>query len=195
VIDYKALNDALLPIQYPLPNKELLLAKIANANVFSKFDLKSGFWKIGIIPTDRYKIAFTVPHGQYQWTVMPFGLKNAPSEFQKRMEDIFGGVEYIIIYIDDLLVFSRDVNMHNVHLEQFYQLVYNHGLVLSDIEENFQIGKVKIDYLGLHIEKGHVELQPHVLTHLLKFPDIITDVKTLQRFLGCMNYIRNFYAK
>lgn len=94
-----------------------------------------------------------------------------------------------------MLVFSRDVNMHKFHLEQFYQLVYKHGLVLSDSEEKFQIRKVKIDYLGLHIEKGHVELQPHVLTHLLKFPDIIVDVKTLQRFLGCLNYIRNFYAK
>lgn len=85
--------------------------------------------------------------------------------------------------------------MHKVHLEQFYQLVYKHGLVLSDTKEKFQIGKVKIDYLGLHIEKGHVELQPHVLTHLLKFADVITDVKTLQRFLGCLNYIRKFYAK
>lgn len=98
VINYKALNDALLPIRYPLPNKELLLVNIANANVFSNFDLKSGFWQIGIIPADRYETTFTVPHGQYQWTMMPFGLKNAPSEFQKRMEDIFSGVEYIIIY-------------------------------------------------------------------------------------------------
>ena len=126
---------------------------------------------------------------------MPFGLKNAPSEFQKRMEDIFGGEEYIIVYIDDLLVFSRDVNSHKMHLEKFYELVYKHGLVLSDSEEKFQIGKVRIDYLGLHIEQGHVNLQPHVLTHLLKFPDVIPDIKTLQRFLGCLNYIRQFYEK
>lgn len=185
----------MLPIQYPLPNKELLLAKIANANVFSKFDLKSGFWQIGILPDDRYKTAFIVPHGQYQWTIMPFGLKNAPSEFQKRMEDIFGGEEYIIVYINDLLVFSRDVNSHKLHLEKFYELVYKHGLVLSDLEEKFQIGKVRIDYLGLHIEQGHVNLQPHVLTHLLKFPNVIPDIRTLQRFLGCLNYIRQFYEK
>ena len=124
---------------------------------------------------------------------MPFGLKNAPSEFQKRIEDIFGGEEYIIVYIDDLLVFSRDVNSHKKHLEKFSELVFKHGFVFSDSDEKFQIGKVKIDYLGLHIEQGHVNLQPHVLTHLLKFPDVILDIKTLQRFLGCLNYIRQFY--
>jgi len=126
---------------------------------------------------------------------MPFGLKNAPSEFQKRMEDIFGGEEYIIVYIDDLLVFSKDVNSHKMHLETFSELVYKHGLVLSDSEEKFQIGKVRIDYLGLHIEQGQVNLQPHVLTHFLKFPNVIADVKKLQRFIGCLDYIRQFYEK
>lgn len=126
---------------------------------------------------------------------MPFGLKNAPSEFQKRMEDIFGGVEYVIVYIDDLLVFSKDVNTHKKHLENFYEMVYKHGLVLSHTEEKFQIGKVRIDYLGLHIERGNIELQPHVLLHLLKLPDTLLDKKMLQRFLGCLNYIRQFYEK
>lgn len=172
-----------------------MLAKIANANIFSEFDLKSGFWKIGIIPEDKYKKAFTVPHGQYQWTVMPFGLKNALFEFQKRMEDLFGGVEYVIVYIDDLLVFSKDVNTRRMHLENFYEMVYKHGLVLSDSKENFQIGKVRIDYLGVHIEQGHRELQPHALLHLLKFPDVLLDIQILQRFLGCFNYIRQFYEK
>lgn len=74
-------------------------------------------------------------------------------------------------------------------------MVYEHGLVLSDSEEKFQIGKVRIDYLGLHIEQGHIELQPHVLLHLLKFPDVLLDKKILQRFLGCLNYIRQFYEK
>ena len=182
VINYKALNEALLPIRYPLPNKESLLAKLANANIFSKFDLKSGIWQIGVLPEERYKTAFIVPHGQFQWVVMPFGLKNAPSEFQKRMEDIFGSTDFIIVYIDDLLIFSRDVNEHKVHLEQFYRLVFQHGLVLSDSAEKFQIGKVSIDYLGLHIEQGQIQLQPHILINLFKFPDVFLDIKSVQRF-------------
>lgn len=57
------------------------------------------------------------------------------------MEDIFGGVEYVIVYIDDLLVFSKDINTHKLHLEKFYEIVYKHGLVQSDSEEKFQLEK------------------------------------------------------
>ena len=79
VINYKPLNKALKWIRYPIPNKKDLLNRINKANFFSKFDLKSGFWQIQIDPKDKYKTAFTVPFGQYEWTVLPFGLKNAPS--------------------------------------------------------------------------------------------------------------------
>nr|KYP52538.1 polyprotein [Cajanus cajan] len=81
VINYKPLNQALQWIRYPIPNKKDLLARLHSAKIFSKFDMKSGFWQIQINPSDRYKTAFTVPFGQYGWNVMPFGLKNAPSEF------------------------------------------------------------------------------------------------------------------
>ena len=103
VINYKPLNKALKWIRYPIPNKKDLLNRISQAKIFSKFDLKSGFWQIQIEPKDRYKTAFTVPFGQYEWTVMPFGLKNAPSEFQKIMNDIFiPHSQFCIVYIDDL---------------------------------------------------------------------------------------------
>jgi hypothetical protein len=100
-----------------------MFSKIGKCNIFSKFDLKSGFWQIGIIPKDRYKTAFVVPNGQYQWKVMPFGLKNAPSEFQKRMDDIFKHLSFVIVYIDDLLVCSVDCKAHVQHLKIVYDLV------------------------------------------------------------------------
>ena len=66
-----------------------MLQKLHSAFIFLKFDMKSGFWQIQIHPKDRYKTAFTVPFEQYEWTVMPFGLKNARSEFQRIINDIY----------------------------------------------------------------------------------------------------------
>ena len=81
VINYKPLNKILKWIRYPIPNKRDLLNRIVNAKIFSKFDLKYGHWQIQIREQDNYKTAFTVPFDHYEWNVMPFGLKNALSEF------------------------------------------------------------------------------------------------------------------
>jgi len=102
VINYKPLNKVLQWIRYPIPNKRDFLNRLYDAKVFSKFDMKSEFWQIQITEANRYKTAFTVPFGHYEWNVMPFGLKNAPSEFQNIMNDIFAPyISFIIVYIDD----------------------------------------------------------------------------------------------
>jgi hypothetical protein len=153
--------------------------------------LKSGFWQIGITPKDRFKTTFVVLQGQYQWRVMPFGLKNAPYEFQKRMEDIFRDQEFVIVYIDDVFVFSVDMNMHKIHLQKVYDMIYKHGIALS--KKKLEFAKTKIEYLCLILSLGKIEMQEHVLKALSEFPDKILDKKQLQIFLGSLNYIRNFY--
>jgi len=110
VINYKLLNSALKWIRYPIPNKKDLLQRLHFAFIFSKFDMKSRFWQIQIDPKDRYKTAFTVSFGQYEWNVMPFGLKNAPSEFQRIMNDILNAhSKFCIVYIDNVLIFSQSI--------------------------------------------------------------------------------------
>nr|KYP56050.1 polyprotein [Cajanus cajan] len=89
VINYKPLNKVLKWIRYPLPNKPDLIKRLHNAIIFSKFDMKSGYYQISVKEEDRCKTAFVVPFGHYEWNVMPQGLKNAPSEFQNIMNDIF----------------------------------------------------------------------------------------------------------
>ena len=117
VINYKLLNKVLEWVRYPIPNKKDLVNRLCRAVVFSKFDMKSGFWQIQIRESDRYKTAFTTPFGHYKWNVMPFGLKNAPSEFQNIMNDIFNTFSsFAIVYIDDVLIFSESLNQHRKHL-------------------------------------------------------------------------------
>lgn len=85
VVNYKPIKKTLNPTRNPLPNKTLLLQRIRGKTILSKFDLKSSFYQIEIVLEDRHTIAFIVPHGHYQWKVMSFNLKNALSEFHKRM--------------------------------------------------------------------------------------------------------------
>ena len=84
VLNFKPLNKILEPIHYPLLDKSSLLQRIEGCIIFSKFDPKFVFFHIGIEEKERYKTAFVVPHGKYQWKVLPFGINNAPLEFQKR---------------------------------------------------------------------------------------------------------------
>jgi len=123
VINYKPLNKALQWNHSPIPNKRILLNRLSDAKIFSKFDMKSGFWQIQIAEADCYKTAFTAPFGHYEYNVMPFGLKNAPSEFQNIMNDIFTPyTSFIIVYIDDVLVFSKSIDQHLKHLQTSLQL-------------------------------------------------------------------------
>ena len=127
VINYKALNKALRWIRYPIPNKKDLLQRLYSAKIFSKFDMKSGFWQIQIRISDRYKIVFTVPFGHYKWNVMLFGLKNAPSEFQRIMNEIFSSYSsFIIVYIDDVPIFQKTLN--NIYI-YIYAYVYSNPRV------------------------------------------------------------------
>ena len=104
-------------IKYPIPNKRDLVNRLDQAIIFSKFDMKSGFWQIQLHENDRYKTAFTTSFGHYEWNVMPFGLKNALSEFQNIMNEIFNPFSHFsIVYIDDILIFSKSIDEHWKHL-------------------------------------------------------------------------------
>ena len=117
VINYKPLNKVLEWIRYPIPNKRDLVNRLSKAVIFSKFDMKSGFWQIQIRESDRYKTAFTTPFRYYEWNIMPFGLKNASNEFQNVMNDIFNPFSsHSIVYIDDVLIFLESIEQHWKHL-------------------------------------------------------------------------------
>ena len=105
--------------------------------------MKSEFWQIQIDEKDRYKTAFTVPFGYYEWNVMPFGLKNAPSEFQNIMNDIFTPfTDFSIAYIDDVLIFSKTIDDHWKQLDILVKVIKHNGLVVSATKINLFKDKI-----------------------------------------------------
>ena len=192
VINYKPLNAVLEWIRYPIPNKRDLINRLEKAVVYSKFDMKSGFWQIQIDESDRYKTAFVTPFGHYEWNVMPFGLKNAPSEFQNIMNDIFNPYsQFSIVYIDDVLIFSESIEQHWKHLNKFLQVVKRNGLVVS--AKKIKLFQTNIRFLGFNICQSQISPIDRVIQFADKFPDQILDKSQLQRFLGSLNYISDFY--
>ncbi|KAH9649247.1 hypothetical protein KPL70_025910 [Citrus sinensis] len=145
-------------------------------------------------PVDRHKTAFCIPNAHYQWTVMPFGLKVAPSLFQKAMTKIFSPIlHHALVYIDDILLFSSDHESHQKLLLDFFHIVQAHGIMLS--EKKSSIGKESIDFLGMVIKDGQYQPGPHIAIELLKFPDTHLNRKQIQQFLGIVNYVRDFIPK
>jgi hypothetical protein len=142
-------------IRYPIPSKQDLINPLSNLVIFSKFDLKSGFWQIQIHEKDKYKTAFTTPFGHYEWNVMPFGLKNASSEFQNIMNEIFNPFsKFYIVYIDDVLIFSKSIDEHWKHLNSFLSIIKINGLVVSS--SKIKLFQTKIRFLGYNIYQGKI---------------------------------------
>ncbi|KAL0415712.1 UNVERIFIED_CONTAM: putative enzymatic polyprotein [Sesamum latifolium] len=126
--------------------------------------------------------AFCTPQGQYIWNVMPMGLANAPQIFQKKMDNIFKDYfEFIFVYIDDILIASKNMKDHIKHLEIFSDACHREGLVLSEKKATIVVNK--IEFLGILIDETGIELQDHIVEKIRNFLDVLKDKKHLQSFL------------
>nr|ASG91840.1 polyprotein [Cacao swollen shoot virus] len=190
VFNYKRLNDNTEKDQYSLPGIQTILKRVCNKKVFSKFDLKSGFHQVAMAEESIPWTAFWVPQGLYEWLVMPFGLKNAPAVFQRKMDQCFKGTEeYIAVYIDDILVFSNTLQEHMKHLHSMLHICQKNGLVLSP--NKMCLAQEEMEFLGTVISHGKMKLQQHVVKKILNKSDLeLETTKGLRSFLGLLNYAR-----
>ncbi|QOS14285.1 polyprotein [Chestnut mosaic virus] len=195
VLDYRALNMNTHKDQYSLPGITSIIKRVAGSKVFSKFDLKSGFHQVVMEEESIPWTAFVVPGGLYEWLVMPFGLRNAPSTFQRKMDQCFRGTEeFISVYIDDILVFSPDLETHAKHLEKMLAICKDNGLVLSPTK--MKVAVKEVDFLGATIRDRKVKLQPHIVKKIseVREEDLKT-LKGLRSWLGVINYARAHIPK
>ncbi|KAJ9562266.1 hypothetical protein OSB04_007426 [Centaurea solstitialis] len=194
VVNYKSINDATIGDSHNLPNKDELFTLIRGKKMFSSLDCKSGFWQVLLDQESQLLTAFTCPQGTYQWTVVPFGLKQAPSIFQRHMQDAFRVFEkFCCVYVDDILIFSNNEQDHLWQLAAVLKKCQSLGIILS--KKKAQLFKTKINFLGLEIDQGTHCPQRHILEHIHKFPDRLEDKKQLQRFLGILTYASDYIPK
>jgi hypothetical protein len=170
----------------------LVINRLNGSIIFSKFDMKSGFWQIQIYEKDKNKIAFVTPLGQYEWNVIPFDLKNAPSEFQNIMNDILSPLsKYSIVYIYDVLIFSKFIEEHWKHFNSFLEVIKFNGLLVSSTK--IKLFLTNIRFLGYNIHQSKISPISRVIQFAYKFSNKILEKTQLQRFFGSLNYVADFY--
>jgi hypothetical protein len=159
-MDYRFLNDVTVKNKYPLPRIEDLFDRMRDARIFSKIELRSGYHQVKIRPSDIPKTNFSNRYGLYEFTVMSFGLTNAPAYFMNLMNKVF--MEYldrfVVVFIDDILIYSKNESDHEQHLRLVLQKLRDNQLYAKFSNCEFWIDKVP--FLGHIISNGGILVDP-----------------------------------
>ncbi|KAJ7998708.1 hypothetical protein DPEC_G00207680 [Dallia pectoralis] len=190
-IDYRGLNDITVKNRYPLPLIPAALEQVGQASIYSKLDLRSAYNLVRIREGDEWKTAFITHRGHYEYCVMPYGLTNAPAVFQAFMNDIFRDMidRFVIVYIDDILIFSNSLVEHVCHVKQVLERLQKHQLYVKLEKSEFHVST--ISFLGAVLTPEGVKLDDTKILAVRNWPQPKT-VKELQRLLGFANYYRRF---
>lgn len=190
-VDYRRLNAVTHKDAFPLPRIEESLTSLKGAAWYSTLDLASGYWQVRVNPEDKEKTAFTTPIGLFEFSRMPFGLCNAPATFQRLMQKCLGDKvnDFLLIYLDDVIVYSPDFDCHLQHLEQVFQRLAKYGLKLQPQKCKFL--QKEVIYLGHVVSEVGVSTDPGKIDVVRDWaqPETTTHVRS---FLGFAGYYRRF---
>ena len=195
-IDFRDLNALTKKDRFPLPRIDVLLHRASKARIFSKIDLASGFHQIQVYPQHRELTAFILPetvdgHSLWEWKVMPFGLVNAPSTFQRAMSVALRGCEaFTVVYIDDILVFSPNEEEHLEHLHKVFaalqRLSYHVRL------EKCSFFATEVPFLGHILTPDGIKADVSRHDTIFAFQMPFTTAKQVRSFLGMVMWFRVF---
>jgi hypothetical protein len=190
-IDDRQLNKATIKNQYPLPRIDDLFDQMKGATVFSKIDLRSGYHQLRIKEDDIPKTAFKTRFGHYEFTVLPFGLTNAPGVFMSLMNGVFHEYldKFVQVFIDDILIYSRTMEEHDEHLRLVLQCLREHNLYGKLSKCSFY--QSRIHYLGHVISGEGIAVDPAKVEAIMEWP-APTNVTEVRSFMGLAGYYRRF---
>ncbi|GLI67045.1 hypothetical protein VaNZ11_011232 [Volvox africanus] len=193
-IDYRGLNASTVKNRYPLPRVDDLLDKLKGSAYFSSIDLQQGYNQICIAASDIPKTAFRTPFGHFEYTVLSFGLTNAPATFQAVMDRMFRPFidRFVVCYLDDILVYSKTHEEHLEHLRLVLDVMRREQLFAKRAKCFW--AQPQVEYLGHIVSATGVKMDPRkvAVVHDWPAPQNLTE---LRKFLGLTNYFRKFIEK
>jgi hypothetical protein len=190
-VDYRALNNVTIKNSYPLPLIDELFDRLQGAKYFTKLDLRSGYHQIRIHPTDVPKTAFRTRYGHFEFLVLPFGLTNAPATFMHLMHQTFREFldDFVLVFLDDILVFSRTLEDHVRHVNQVLEVLRKEKLYAK--ESKCELFKEEVEFLGHQVGRNGVRMMEDKLAAIREWP-VPTKVSDVRSFLGSTGYYRKF---
>jgi Reverse transcriptase (RNA-dependent DNA polymerase) len=192
-IDYRRLNTVTVRYSYPLPRMDECIDSLGDARVFCTLDCNSGYWKIPVSPHDKEKTTFTSHEGLFKFLRMPFGLRNTPATFQRFVDITLAGLTWkvCLVYLDDIIVYSRSRDDHLEHLDAVLHRLYRAGLSLNLKKCHFF--RSELSYLGHVIGPGTLSVSEKN-TRALRTAKPPTTQTELRSFLGLCNVYRRFVS-
>jgi hypothetical protein len=186
-VDYQGLNRITIRNRYPLPLSGDLMDRLGEAKIFSKIDLRVGYNNVRITEGHKWNTVFRTRYGSYEYLVMPFGLTNAPSAFQHFMNDIFHDLldVCVVVYLDNILIYSSDEEIHKVHVHQVLERLRKHELHARPEKSFFHTDT--IEYLGVMVSPQGISMDPAKVDAITHWPEP-RNVKEVQSFLGFSNF-------